>query len=80
MLNRILELIRPAKKFNWYDMPMVKRAALANKLGKESSEIMNKALYEARALLEPYGYTMKIDLHFCELPKPEENQAVGQKS
>lgn len=68
------------KKFDWYAIPMAQRAAKANELGKESSEIMNKALNRARKLLAPYGYTMNIDLHFCELPKPEENQAVEQKS
>ena len=73
-------MAKKAKKFDWYAVPMVERAKIANELGKESSEILNKALNRARKLLAPYGYTLNIDIHFCELAKPEENQAVEQKS
>lgn len=78
--SKKLQKFKEGEKFNWYDVPMVERARIANQLGKESSQLINKALDKARALLHPYGYTMNIDLHFCELPKTQENQAVKQES
>lgn len=68
------------KKFDWYKVPMVERARMANELGLKSSQIINKALERANKLLAPYGYAMKIDLHFCELEKPQEIQTVNPES
>ena len=79
MLN-LSNLFKKKQPFDWYKMTLKERSDLAVKLGEDSSKIINKALNEARTLLEPYGYTMNIDLHFCELPKDKEKQAVGQKS
>jgi len=71
---------KEGEKFDWYALPVSQRVAIANDLGKKAANEMNKALEKTRKLLAPYGYTMRMDLHFCELPKDQENQAVGQKS
>lgn len=71
-----------AKKKNtdMKSMGLAERARTATMLGNKSADIMNKALARTRKLLEPYGYTMNMDLHFCELQKPEENQTLNPES
>jgi hypothetical protein len=62
------------QKFNWYDMPMSERAKMAEQLGTEVADIMNKAMNKARKKLEKYGYSVDVDLKFTELEKPKQNQ------
>jgi len=62
------------QKFNWYDMSMSERAKMAEQLGTEVADIMNKAMNKARKKLEKYGYSVDVDLKFTELEKPKQNQ------
>ena len=52
-LKRMISSRKEEPKFDWYGMPMVQRAKLANQLGKDASIIMNKALAELLAKMSP---------------------------